>query len=194
MIIAVDGPAASGKGTIARRLAAHYDLAHLDTGTLYRRVGMGMVIRGDDIYNPDEAASAAADIDQLVVSEAQLRSEDAGKAASVVAAMGDVRAILKAYQQNFAKNPPGGKAGAVIDGRDIGTVICPDADAKLFVTASLDVRTDRRFAEIQARGGDVLRNDIRADLAARDERDANRAVSPLKQAEDAHLLDKQSWI
>ena len=174
MIIAVDGPAASGKGTIARRLAAHYDLAHLDTGTLYRRVGMGMVIRGDDIHNPDEAASAAADIDQLVVSEAQLRSEDAGKAASVVAAMGDVRAILKAYQQNFAKNPPGGKAGAVIDGRDIGTVICPDADAKLFVTASLDVRTDRRFAEIQARGGDVLRNDIRADLAARDERDANR--------------------
>jgi CMP/dCMP kinase len=189
MIIAVDGPAASGKGTIARRLAAHYNLAHLDTGMLYRAVGMGMVLRGEDISDAALAADVARNFSQLVVSEDNLRSEAAGKAASVVAAYGDVRVALTEYQRNFAVNPPDNKVGAVIDGRDIGTVICPDANAKLFVTASLEARVDRRFLEIKRRGKDVIRVDVEADLAARDDRDANRAVSPLVQADDADLLD-----
>jgi len=189
MIIAVDGPAASGKGTIARRLAAHYDLAHLDTGMLYRAVGMGMVLRGENVSDESLAANVARNLGQYVVSEEELRSEAAGKAASVVAAYADVRVALKEYQQNFAANPPDDKRGAVIDGRDIGTVICPDADAKLFVTASLEARVERRFLEVQRRGKDVAQAEIEADLAARDERDANRAISPLLQAEDADLLD-----
>lgn len=189
IIIAVDGPAASGKGTIARRLAVHFDLAHLDTGMLYRTVGMGMVNSGKDLSDEGAAADVARNLSQYTVSEEELRSEGAGKAASIVAAYGDVRAALKEYQQEFAKNPPGNKAGAVIDGRDIGSVICPNADAKLFVTAILEARVDRRFIEIERRGQSVIRADVEADLAARDERDANRAVSPLLQASDALLLD-----
>ena len=189
LTIAVDGPAASGKGTIARRLAAHFELAHLDTGMLYRTVAMGMVKSDKDLSDEAAAADVARNLSQYTVSEEELRSEDAGKKASIVAAYSDVRAALKEYQQEFAKNPPHNKAGSVIDGRDIGTVICPNADAKLFVTASLEARVDRRFIENQRRGQRVIRADVEADLAARDERDANRAVSPLLQAEDAHLLD-----
>jgi cytidylate kinase len=189
MIIAVDGHAASGKGTIAKRLAAHYNLAHLDTGSLYRSVGMGMVKRGEDIRDVALATTAAQNLQADALSEDEIRSEAAGTAASVVAAFEDVRAALKRFQRAFAENPPGGKTGAVIDGRDIGTVICPNADAKLFVTAGLDVRTDRRMLELQQRGATPNRAEIRADLADRDERDENRPVSPLLQAEDAHLLD-----
>ncbi len=189
MIIAVDGHAASGKGTIAKRVAAHYDLAHLDTGSLYRSVGMGMVKRGEDIHDVALATTAALNLQANTLSEDEIRSEAAGTAASVVAAFEDVRAALKRFQRAFAENPPGGKTGAVIDGRDIGTVICPNADAKLFVTAGLDVRTDRRMLELQQRGATPNRAEIRADLADRDERDENRPVSPLLQAEDAHLLD-----
>jgi cytidylate kinase len=189
MIIAVDGHAASGKGTIAKRVATHYGLAHLDTGSLYRSVGMGMIKRGEDIRDPDQARAAALVLQVDALTEDEIRSEAAGTAASVVAAFEGVRAALKSFQRAFAENPPGGKAGAVIDGRDIGTVICPDANAKLFVTAALDVRTDRRLLELQQRGGAPIRADIRADLADRDERDQNRPVSPLIQAEDAYLLD-----
>lgn len=189
MIIAVDGHAASGKGTIARRVADYFDLAHLDTGMLYRAVGMSMVNKGQDLSDKTLAKAAAESLQLDAVSGDELRSEAAGTAASVVAAYGDVRAALKNYQRAFAENPPDNKHGAVIDGRDIGTVICPHADVKLFVTASLDVRTDRRLAELQARGVGANRAEIRVDLADRDERDVNRPVSPLLQAEDAHLLD-----
>ncbi len=189
MIIAVDGHAASGKGTIAKRVAAHYNLAHLDTGSLYRSVGMGMVKRGEDIRDVALATAAALNLQAEALSEDEIRSEAAGTAASVVAAYEDVRAALKRFQRAFAENPPGGKTGAVIDGRDIGTVIWPNAEAKLFVTASLDVRTDRRVLELQQRGAIPNWAEIRADLADRDERDENRPVSPLLQAEDAYLLD-----
>ena len=189
MIIAVDGHAASGKGTIAKRVAAHYNLAHLDTGSLYRSVGMGMVKRGEDIRDVALATAAALNLQAEALSEDEIRSEAAGTAASVVAAYEDVRAALKRFQRAFAENPPGGKTGAVIDGRDIGTVIWPNAEAKLFVTASLDVRTDRRVLELQQRGAILNWAEIRADLADRDERDENRPVSPLLQAEDAYLLD-----
>jgi len=145
MIIAVDGPAASGKGTIARRLATHYGLAYLDTGSLYRRVGMGMVLRGEDPADEKLAKQAALALSATELPDEQIRSEQAGAAASIVAANQAVRAALRAYQQVFASNPPGDVKGAVIDGRDIGTVICPGADAKLFVTASLETRAERRY-------------------------------------------------
>jgi cytidylate kinase len=189
MIIAVDGPAASGKGTIARRLATHYGLAYLDTGSLYRRVGMGMVLRGEDPADEKLAKQAALALSATELPDEQIRSEQAGAAASIVAANQAVRAALRAYQQGFVSNPPGDVKGAVIDGRDIGTVICPGADAKLFVTASLETRAERRYLELLKREGAADYTQIEADLAARDERDANRSASPLIQAEDACLLD-----
>jgi cytidylate kinase len=189
MIIAVDGPAASGKGTIARRLASHYGLAYLDTGSLYRRVGMGMVLRGEDPADEKLAEQAALGLSGTELSDEQIRSEQAGAAASIVAADQAVRAALRAYQQDFASNPPGDVKGAVIDGRDIGTVICPNADAKLFITAGLETRAERRYLELLKREGAADYPQIEADLAARDERDANRSASPLIQAEDACLLD-----
>jgi len=189
MIIAVDGPAASGKGTIARRLATHYGLAYLDTGSLYRRVGMGMVLRGEDPADEKLAKQAALALSATELPDEQIRSEQAGAAASIVAANQAVRAALRAYQQGFASNPPGDVKGAVIDGRDIGTVICPGADAKLFVTASMETRAERRYLELLKREGAADYTQIEADLAARDERDANRSASPLIQAEDACLLD-----
>lgn len=180
MIIAVDGPAASGKGTIARALAAHYGLPHLDTGLLYRAVGVTVARNGGD---PDDeaAATAACAFPDALLGDPELRSETAGALASRVSTHGAVRAALLERQRTFAAQP----GGAVLDGRDIGTVIAPQAIAKLFVTASAQVRAQRRVAEDGARDFDAML----ADILARDDRDMNRPNAPLRQAEDADLLD-----
>ncbi len=185
MIIAVDGPTASGKGTIAQRLAQHYRLKRLDTGALYRAVGLAVLDRGGDPASEAAAVAAASALDLSAVDESRIRTSAAGAAASKVAAIPAVRAVLRQAQRTFAADP----AGAVIDGRDIGTVICPDAEVKLFVTASLPVRTERRLKELRARGEQIGFDDLQAQIAERDQRDMNRADSPLRPAPDAHLLD-----
>lgn len=189
MIIAVDGPAASGKGTISRRLAEKYNLAHLDTGLLYRAVGVKVASGGKDVADEDAAEAVALTLTEHDLEAPNLRSEDAGRLASVVAAHGAVRRALVRFQRDFAENPSSGITGAVLDGRDIGTVVCPDADVKLFVTASVEARVKRRVAELLVAGDEVLESKIRADIEARDDRDTSRAISPLQKAEDAHLLD-----
>jgi cytidylate kinase len=180
MIIAVDGPAASGKGTIARALAAHYGLPHLDTGLLYRAVGVSVARQGGNPDDPDDAL-AACDFPDDLLADPELRSEEAGPLASRASRHPGVRAALLERQRAFAAQP----GGAVLDGRDIGTVIAPAADAKLFVTASVAVRARRRHAELAAESLES----IAAEIAARDKRDMERADAPLKQAEDADLLD-----
>jgi len=184
VIIAVDGPAASGKGTIARALARHYGLPHLDTGLLYRAVGISVARAGGDPDDPEDALAAAGFPDSLL-DDADLRSEAAGPLASRVSRHPGVRAALLARQRAFATQP----GGAVLDGRDIGTVIAPDADAKLFVTASVAVRGRRRFAELRQGDPTADLDTIRADLVNRDARDSGRADAPMLQAEDAVLLD-----
>ena len=185
MIIAVDGPAASGKGTLARRLAEHYGLPYLDTGLLYRAVGLAVVTAGGDPGNEAEAVSAAQSLSTAQLDDPALRSDDAARAASQVAALPGVRAALLAFQRDFANQP----GGAVLDGRDIGTVICPDASAKLFVTASPEIRAGRRLEELRSRGWDGIYGDILRDMRDRDERDSRRAVSPLASAFDAFVID-----
>jgi cytidylate kinase len=184
MIIAVDGPAASGKGTIARALARHYGLPHLDTGLLYRAVGLNLLRWGGD---PESEFSAlrACDFSQTDFADPELKSEAVGGVASRISAYPLVRSALVERQRDFANQP----GGAVLDGRDIGTVIAPDADAKLFVTASAEVRARRRFEELVRMGLHVHYEDVLIDIRARDERDSNRAAAPLLQAKDAHLLD-----
>lgn len=184
MIIAVDGPTASGKGTIARALAAHYGLPHLDTGLLYRAVGWQVAAQGGNPDNVADALAATAFPDSLLDDHA-LRSESVGALASRVSVHPAVREALLARQRAFAAQP----GGAVLDGRDIATVIAPDADAKLYVTASVAARAMRRYLEMRKRGEDVSREAIEADLAARDARDSGRSVAPLRQAEGAALLD-----
>jgi len=184
MIIAVDGPAASGKGTIARALARHYDLPHLDTGLLYRAVGMAVLEAGGDPGSPEDALEAAHHVSSALDDPA-LKSEAAGRAASLVSAHPSVRAALLDRQKRFADQA----GGAVLDGRDIGTVIAPDADVKLFVTASPEVRADRRFMELQRRGMRAHQAEVLADIRARDERDSTREVAPLRPADDAIVLD-----
>ncbi len=185
MIIAIDGPAASGKGTLGRRLATHYGLRHLDTGLLYRAVAKALLDAGHSPNNQARAVAAADAIDPAAFDEVALKAHAVGEAASLVSAIPDVRAALLAFQRNFAIKPP----GAVLDGRDIGTVICPHADVKLFVTATPQVRAQRRVLEIQGRGEKADEAAILADILKRDERDTSRATAPLKQAADAHLLD-----
>jgi cytidylate kinase len=185
MIIAIDGPAASGKGTIAKQLASVYGLHHLDTGLLYRAVAKAMLDAG---HAPDDAAQAteiAIKLDPTKFEENALKLQPITEAASVVAAIPQVRQALINYQREFAMRPP----GAVLDGRDIGTVIAPGADVKLFVIASPDVRAARRMLELRARGETADERDVLADLLRRDERDSRRSVAPLKPAPDAHLLD-----
>ena len=184
MIIAIDGPTASGKGTIAKALAAHYGLPHLDTGLLYRAVGRQCMLAGGNPDDPEHALSAA-DFPGSLLDDPALRTEDTGALASRVSIHPGVRAALLARQQAFARQP----GGAVLDGRDIATVIAPEAEAKLFVTASVAARALRRWSEMQLRGETVSRDEIEADLAARDERDRTRAAAPLRQAEGAALLD-----
>ncbi len=184
MIIAVDGPTASGKGTIAQALAGHFGLPHLDTGLLYRAVGRQVAINGG---NPDlqDDALAACEFHDTLLGDPELRSEDSGGLASRVSAHPAVRQALYERQRAFALQP----GGAVLDGRDIGTVIAPDATVKLFVTASVTARAERRFLEMLGRGREADRDAIAADLAARDERDRNRTAAPLRPAGDAVMLD-----
>jgi cytidylate kinase len=187
-VIAIDGPAASGKGTIARRIAAGLGFAHLDTGLLYRAVGVAVMQAGGDPADPKAAERAAASLDLSRLEDPALRTDLAGSAASKVAAIPAVRASLLAFQRRFALAPPGGR-GAVLDGRDIATVNCPDADVKLFVTASVDARTQRRLAELRTRGEAIEFDQLKAQIAERDQRDMNRAEAPLRQSEGAFLLD-----
>ena len=192
MIIAVDGPAAAGKGTLARRLAEHFGLAYLDTGALYRATALRLLRAGAAVgaeIGAEAAASAAAAIEPENLVDPALRQEQTGALASRVSALPEVRAALLQYQRDFAARPPKG-SGAVLDGRDIGTVVCPEADHKLFVTASAEERARRRVAELRESGdADVNADHILAELKERDKRDAERQASPLKAAADAHLLD-----
>jgi cytidylate kinase len=185
MIIAIDGPAASGKGTLAKRLAAHYGYRHLDTGAIYRAVAFALTTRGLDLQDEAAAVRAAQGLDPETFNNPALKSHDVGSAASIVSAIPEVRAALVAFQRQFAAKPP----GAVLDGRDIGTVICPNAEVKIFVVADPKVRAHRRTLEALARGEAADEAAILADILARDERDQNRAVAPLKPAKDAYLLD-----
>jgi cytidylate kinase len=185
VIIAIDGPAASGKGTLGKQLAAHFGLRHLDTGLIYRAVAKSLLDGGRRPDDKAAAVAAAKALDPTRFDELALKTHVVGEAASVVSAIAEVRAALVAFQRNFAAKPP----GAVLDGRDIGTVICPDADVKIYVTATPEVRARRRAAEYQAQGRNIDEAMVLADIVKRDERDSRRAAAPLKQAPDAHLLD-----
>lgn len=185
MIIAIDGPAASGKGTLGKKLAAHYGLRHLDTGLLYRAVAKTLMDAGQPYDDVAKAVAAAKSLDPARFDEAALKSPAVGDAASIVSAIPEVRAVLVVLQRQFAAKPP----GAVMDGRDIGTVICPDAPVKIFVTASPEVRARRRAREFAAQGLAVDEATVLQDIRRRDERDTARAVAPMKPAADAHLLD-----
>jgi CMP/dCMP kinase len=189
MIIAVDGPAAAGKGTLARRLALVLNLAYLDSGTLYRAVGLSVLRAGGDPADEATAVEAAENLDRGILEDPELRGDAAANAASKVAAIPAVRKELLAFQRDFAANPPPGKTGAIIDGRDIGTVVFPKADVKLFVTASAEARAERRLKELQARGIEAIYATVLQDMKERDARDQARAVAPLVPAKDAHILD-----
>lgn len=193
VVIAIDGPSASGKGTVARRLATRYGLAHLDTGLLYRAVGMMRLDEGGDLDDPAAAEAAALRLQPADLERPELRNAGAATAASHVAAIAGVRSALLMFQRQFAAQPPGGAIGAVLDGRDIGTVIRPDADVKLYVTAAAMERARRRCDELGRRGEPADYGKILAAIEERDRRDAERAEAPLRKAEDAHLLDTTSF-
>jgi cytidylate kinase len=185
MIIAIDGPAASGKGTLGKRLAAHFGLRHLDTGLLYRAVAKALLDAGHTLDDRAKALAAAQSLDLTRLDEHTLKTHAIGEAASIVSAFPDVRAALIELQREFARSPP----GAVLDGRDIGTVIAPYANVKIFLTASAAERARRRAAELKRNGEPADEGAILADIERRDARDRTRAVAPLKPADDAHLLD-----
>ena len=189
MIIAVDGPVAAGKGTLARRLAEALDCAYLDTGSIYRAVAARILAGGGDPEDPATAAAAARALTPADLERDDLRLEQVGQAASQVAAIPAVREALLAFQRDFASRPPGGKGGAVLDGRDIGTVVCPDADMKFFLTASVEARAARRHKELIARGERSIYARVLQDLRERDARDSGRATAPLRAADDAVRLD-----
>ncbi|HVY86081.1 MAG TPA: (d)CMP kinase [Caulobacterales bacterium] len=185
MIIAIDGPTASGKGTVAEGVARRLKLKRLDTGAIYRAVALAVIDAGGDPSDPATAERAAKALNLAKIDYDRIRSGAVGAASSKVAAIPAVRAALLQAQRDFAADP----AGAVLDGRDIGTVICPNADVKLFVTASLPVRTERRLKELRGRGESTTFEELQRQIAERDERDMNRPDAPLRQAADAHLLD-----
>ncbi len=185
MIVAIDGPAAAGKGTIAARLAAHYRLPYLDTGLLYRLIGKEMAERGYDLDDGEAAGKLAATLDPTQLEDPNLRGHGAGELASRVAVHPQVREALLQFQRDFAHR----SGGAVLDGRDIGTAVCPDADIKIYVTASPEVRARRRTDELRAKGRTIEYERILAEIRERDARDSGRATAPLKAAADAHLLD-----
>jgi cytidylate kinase len=185
MIIAIDGPAASGKGTLGKRLAHHYGYRHLDTGVIYRAVAKALLDAGAELTDEARAVAVAMELDPEKFGDPILKTQRVGEAASVVSAIPRVREALVDFQRHFAAGPP----GAVLDGRDIGTVICPDADVKIFVIADPRVRARRRTLEAKARGEDADEARVLADILSRDERDQNRATAPLKAASDAYLLD-----
>jgi cytidylate kinase len=188
-VIAIDGPAAAGKGTLAKQIAAHYGFAYLDTGSLYRAVGVAVRAAGFEPSNEAEAVRAARSLDVTKIDEKAIRTAEAGDGASIVAVMQPVRDAILMFQRDFASNPPNGLKGAVLDGRDIGTVVCPDADVKLFVTASAEIRANRRWRELKTSGSTISEAQVLEDTKERDRRDMERANSPLKPAPDAHLLD-----
>lgn len=185
MIIAVDGPAAAGKGTLARRLAQHFGLAFLDTGALYRAAALRALESGGDPADPAVAEAAARRVSPEDAGDPRLREERVARAASIVSAIPGVRAALLQFQRDFAARPP----GAVLDGRDIGTVVCPDADVKIYVTASLEARAERRFQELRRAGETVIYERVLQDMKDRDERDSARRTAPLRPADDAIVLD-----
>jgi len=185
MIIAIDGPAASGKGTLGKKLAAHYGLRHLDTGLIYRAVAKALVDAGERPEDAAAAVAAAKELDLANFDEATLKTYAVGEAASIVSAIPGVRAALLDFQREFAAQPP----GAVLDGRDIGTVVCPGADVKIYVTATPEVRAKRRAAEYRVAGRGIDEASVLADILRRDQRDSNRTTAPLQQAPDAYLLD-----
>ncbi|MAV47613.1 MAG: (d)CMP kinase [Alphaproteobacteria bacterium TMED89] len=189
MIIAIDGPAAAGKGTLARRLAAHFDFAYLDSGALYRAVGAKALDQGVDLGDVEGLVTLASGLIGEDMAHPHLRTPAVSEAASRVAALTPVRVALKDFQRNFADSPPGNKAGAVLDGRDIGTVICPYATCKLFITANRNVRAERRWLELREKDPSVIYDRVFNDLVVRDERDETREDSPLKPADDASLID-----
>ena len=185
LVIAVDGPAAAGKGTLARGLAAHYGLRHLDTGSLYRATALRVLRSGGDPEREAEAAAAANGITDDDLNDPALRAEDVGQAASVVAAHGAVRQALLDYQRAFAARPP----GAVLDGRDIGTVVCPDARVKFYLEATAEVRAARRLCELRSRGVESIESRVLDEIIARDARDRRRSAAPLKPAANACRID-----
>jgi len=185
LVVAIDGPAASGKGTLARNLAAKFGLAHLDTGRLYRATALRVLAAGGDPADPETAAAAARGLDPALLDDPRLRDEAVGRAASVVAAIPAVRAALLAFQRRFAGQPQ----GAVLDGRDIGTVVCPDADVKLFVTASREERARRRAKELRENGAPAIYEAVLRDIEERDARDSGRRDAPLLAAPDAVIID-----
>lgn len=185
MIIAIDGPAASGKGTLGKRLAAHYGYRHLDTGLIYRAVAKSLLDAGHALTDEVRAIAAATALDVGQLGNPQLKTDAMGQAASMISGFPGVRAALFDFQRDFASHPP----GAVLDGRDIGTVICPYAEVKIFVVASAEERARRRALEIKGRGEAVDEAAVLDDIRKRDERDQNRAAAPLKAAPDAHVLD-----
>jgi cytidylate kinase len=189
IVIAVDGTAASGKGTLAKLLAKHFGFAHLDSGALYRLVALGVLEAMGDPAEEGEAVAAARALDLSRVGDPAIRSDIVGKTASQVSAYPGVRAALLQFQRDFAARPLGESQGAVIDGRDIGTVICPEANAKLFVDATPEIRANRRWRELQTLGIARPERDILEELVARDHADRNRPISPMKPAVDAALLD-----
>lgn len=192
-VIAIDGPAASGKGTLARNLAEKLDYAYLDTGKLYRVVGWRVLRDEGDPGDETTAVKAARDVREVfsldMLGNPDLTRDDVGEAASKVSVFPEVRAALLALQQDFAAEPPAGRKGAVLDGRDIGTVVCPNAKVKLFVIADTEVRAERRYKELQSKGIDVTYEAVLADMRKRDARDSGRAAAPLKPADDAVILD-----
>ena len=185
MMIAIDGPAASGKGTLARLIARRYHLAYLDTGSLYRAVARDLLLRGALLDDAGAATEAAHMLDATTLDDPELRDPGVGDAASIVAKIPAVRAALREFQRVFASQPP----GAVLDGRDIGTVVLPEADVKIFVVADAAVRARRRFNELAARGDTVTFEGVLVGIRDRDQRDTSRAASPMHPAADAHLLD-----
>ena len=185
MIIAIDGPLASGKGTLARALAAHFGLPHLDTGSLYRAVALSVLKSGKNPNDKYAAISAAQNLNMSGIIDADLRTAEVGAGASVVAAMPEVRKALFDFQRKFASNPK----GAVLDGRDIGTVICPDANFKFFITARPEIRAERRLKELHAAGDNITLEELTKQIEERDYRDANRADAPLKPTETSIILD-----
>ena len=188
MLIAVDGPAAAGKGSLSLKLAKHFDFARLDTGLIYRAVAM-KVLKTEGPNSNKDVIKIAQLLSLNDLDTKDLRNEEVGITASKIATIPEVRNILLNFQRSFAANPPNNKLGAVLDGRDIGTVVCPNADFKLFVTASPEVRAERRFKELQDRGEEAIRSAILRDIIDRDERDRMRLVSPLVPAQDAHILE-----
>ena len=189
MMIAIDGPAAAGKGTLARRIADTLGFAYLDTGSLYRATAKKILDNGIDPDDAAACANAAITLTPVELISDGLRTEEVGQAASKISAIPEVRAALLEYQRNVAANPPEGKKGAVLDGRDVGTVVCPDADVKFFITASAEARAERRYKELREVDEKAMYTRVLEEMKERDERDSSRAVAPLKPADDATVID-----